>query len=96
MRSATSFASVPLQLKMTLSICGPCSAARRSAEGDDAFVQVAAVDVQRRLLARHRLDDVRVGVTDAGHVVVHVDVAAAVGIEQVARPRRGRCAAACS
>ena len=52
-------------------------------EGDDAFVQIAAVDVERGLLARHRLDDMRVGMTDAGHVVVHVDVAAAVGIEQV-------------
>ena len=83
-RSATSLASVPLQLRMTLSISGPCSAARRSAEFDDGFVQVAAVHVQRRLLACHRLDHTRVGVTDAGHVVVHVDVAAAVGIEQVA------------
>ena len=53
------------------------------AEVDDGFVQVAAVDVQRRLLACHRLDHARVGVTDAGDVVVHVDVAAAVGVKQV-------------
>ena len=52
-------------------------------EGHDAFVQVAAVDVERALLAGHRLDDSGVGVTDTGHVVVHVDVAAALGIEQV-------------
>jgi hypothetical protein len=50
------------------------------AEFDDAFVQVAAVDVQRRLLARHRLDHGGVGVADAGDVVVHVNVATAVGI----------------
>ena len=53
------------------------------AEVDDGFVQVAAVDVQRRLLARHRLDHAWVGVSDAGDVVVHVDVAAAVGVIQV-------------
>ena len=52
-------------------------------QGDDAFVQVAAVHVERRLLARHRLDDVRVGMPDARHVVVHVDVAAARLVEQV-------------
>ena len=54
------------------------------AELDDGLVQVTAVDVQRRLLACHRLDHARVGVTDAGDVVVHVDVAAAVGVIQVA------------
>ncbi len=54
------------------------------AELDNGFVQVAAVDVQRRLLACHRLDHARVGVTDTGDVVVHVDVAAAVGVIQVA------------
>ena len=52
-------------------------------EGHNTFVQVAAVHVERTLLTRHRLDDMRVGVTDAGDVVVHIDVAAAVGIEQV-------------
>ena len=52
-------------------------------EGDDAFVQIAAVHVQRRLLTRHRLDHIGVGVTDAGHVVVHVDVTAAVGVVEV-------------
>ncbi len=52
-------------------------------QGDDAFVQVAAVHVERGLLARHRLDDVRVGMPDARHVVVHVDVAAARLVEQM-------------
>ena len=52
-------------------------------EGNDAFVQIAAVNVERPLLAGHRLDDMGIGVTDAGYVVVHVEVAAAVGIEQV-------------
>ena len=93
MRSATSFASVPLQLRMTLSISRAVQRGEAFAEVDDGFVQVAAVDVQRRLLARHRLDHARVGVTDAGDVVVHVDVAAAVGVVEVARPRRARCAA---
>ena len=54
------------------------------AELDNGFVQVAAVDVQRRLLACHRLDHARVGVADTGDVVVHVDIAAAVGVKQVA------------
>ena len=53
------------------------------AEVDDGFVQVATVNVQRRLLARHRLNHARVGVTDAGDVVVHIDVATAVGVIQV-------------
>ncbi len=52
-------------------------------EFDDTFVQVAAVDVQRGLLARHRLDHTRIRVTDARHVVVHVHVAAAVVIVHV-------------
>ena len=52
-------------------------------EGHDAFMQVAAVDVERSLLPGHRLDDVGVGVTDTGHVVVHVEISAAVRIEQV-------------
>ena len=52
-------------------------------QGDDPFVQVAAVDVERGLLARHRLDDVRIAMPDARHVVVHVDVAAARRVEQI-------------
>ena len=76
-------ASVPEQLNTTLSIAGPMERRQALGEGHDAFVQVAAVDVERGLLARHRLDDMGVGMTDAGHVVVHVDVAAAIGVEQV-------------
>ena len=46
--------------------------------------QALRADAARHFrLTRHRLDDMRVGVTDAGDVVVHIDVAAAVGIEQV-------------
>ena len=51
-------------------------------EGDDALVQIAAVNVQRRLLAGNGLDDAGVGVPDAGHVVVHVDIGPAVDVEQ--------------
>jgi len=35
------------------------------------------------LRPRHRLDDMRVGVPHTGHVVVHVDVAPAVGIIEI-------------
>jgi hypothetical protein len=52
-------------------------------EGDDPFVQIATVHVQRGLLAGHRLDDVRIGMPDARHVVVHVDVTAACFVEQI-------------
>ena len=50
---------------------------------DDALVQISAVHVEGGLLARHRLDDGGVAVPDAGHVVVHVDVAAAIGVVDV-------------
>jgi hypothetical protein len=46
-------------------------------------VQIAAVDVERALLTGHRLHDIGVGMTDTGDVVVHVDVAATLGVEQV-------------
>ncbi|MNL11063.1 hypothetical protein D3C87_1318840 [compost metagenome] len=46
------------------------------------FIQVAGVDVQRGGLAVHGLGHVRVAVTDAGHVVVDVEVAATVDVEQ--------------
>ena len=38
--------------------------------------------VEGRLLGRHRLDYPRMGMADTENVVVHVEVAAAVGIEQ--------------
>ena len=49
---------------------------------EDAFMQIAAVDVQRLRLCVHGLDDVGVAVADTGHVVVHIQVAAAFGVEQ--------------
>ena len=48
----------------------------------DAFVEVAAVDVEGLGLSLHRLDDVGVGVADAGDVVVEVEIAAAVSVVQ--------------
>ena len=61
----------------------PVESRQALGESNDAFVQVAAVDVERALLARHRFHDMGIGVTHAGHIVVHVDVATTVGIEQV-------------
>ena len=52
-------------------------------EADDAVVQVPAVHVQRGLLGRHGLCHAGIAVTHAGHVVVHVDVAAAVRVEEL-------------
>ena len=51
-------------------------------EADDAFVEVAAVHVQRGLLGGHRLGHAGVAMTHAGHVVVQVEVAAAVRVEE--------------
>ena len=58
----------------------------------DAFVQVAAVDVERGRLPCDRLHHVRVAVAHARHVVVHVDVASARRRRSASRPRHGRCA----
>ena len=52
-------------------------------ELDNGFVQIPAVHVEGRLLGRHRLHYPGMGMADAGNVVVHVDVAAAAGIEQI-------------
>ena len=46
------------------------------------LIQVASVDVQRRRLTVHRFDHVPVAMADAGHVVVYVEVAAAVDVKQ--------------
>ncbi|MNE87284.1 hypothetical protein D3C80_1844700 [compost metagenome] len=40
------------------------------------------MDIQGRRLTVHRLDHAGVAVTDAGHVVVDVQVALAVGVEE--------------
>ena len=48
----------------------------------DTVVQVTTMHVEGRHLARHRLDHVRVTVTDARHIVVHVDVSAAIRPKQ--------------
>jgi hypothetical protein len=76
MAIATSLASVPVQVKTIRSREGSCLAI------ENALVQVAAVHVEGRRLLPHRFDHVRVGMPDAGHVVVHVDVALAVRVEQ--------------
>ena len=52
-------------------------------EADDPLVQVAAVDVQGRLLPRHRVHDPGIGVTDAGDVIVHIHIPPPVGVEQI-------------
>ena len=49
---------------------------------DDVVVQVARVRVQRRRLARQRGDHVRMAMPDRGHVVVAVEVAPAVRVEE--------------
>ena len=41
------------------------------------------MNVQSRLLAGHSLGHTRVAVADTRHVVVHVDVPASLGVEQV-------------
>ena len=51
-------------------------------EGDDAIVQIAVVDVEQPLLSGHRLGHPRVAVTHTGHVVVHVHIAPALGVEE--------------
>ena len=50
---------------------------------EHALMQVSAVHIERRCLLAHRLDDVRIGVPHARHVVVHIDVTLAFGVEQV-------------
>jgi len=49
---------------------------------EDRLIQVAAVGHVRRRLSRECIDDARVAVPDDRDVVVHVDVPAAVGVEQ--------------
>ena len=49
-------------------------------EDDDPLVQIAVVGVERGLLVGHGPDDSRMGVPDAGDVIVHVQVAPTVGV----------------
>src|SRR5690606_25687006 len=51
-------------------------------ERNDAFVQVTTVDIEGSLLPGHGCNDGRVGVPDDRDVVVHVDVASPVPVEQ--------------
>ena len=52
-------------------------------EVHDAFVKIPAVNIECSLLLRHSFDDGRIGVPDARHVVVHIDIAASVSIVQI-------------
>ena len=52
-------------------------------KGNRAFVQIPAVRVQRSLLPRHRLDNARVRMADAGDIVVHIDIAPPGRVKQV-------------
>ena len=52
-------------------------------EGDDRLMQIAAVNIELALLSRHGRHHARVGVTDAGDVIVHVDIPSAVCAEEV-------------
>ena len=58
--------------------------ARRQAlrQLDDVLVEVARVRVEQAGLLGERGDDARVGMADRGHVVVAVEIALAVGVEQ--------------
>ena len=47
---------------------------------EDAFVEVAAVNVEGLGLSLHGLDDVGMGVADARDVVVEIEIAAAVSV----------------
>jgi hypothetical protein len=52
-------------------------------EPHDTVMKIPAVNVECSLLVRHRFDDGRIGVSDARHVVVHVDIAAPVSVVQI-------------
>jgi hypothetical protein len=47
------------------------------------FMKISAVNVDSGLLLRHRLYNRWIGVSDARHIVVHIDIAPAVPIVQV-------------
>jgi len=44
------------------------------------FMKISAVNVDSGLLLRHRLYNCWIGVSDAWHIVVHIDIAPAVPI----------------
>ena len=48
----------------------------------NALVQVAAVNVQSRRLGLQCGDDSRMAVADAGNIVVEIQIATTIGIEQ--------------
>ena len=79
---ATSLASVPEQVKTAVLNGSGVEGGEALGVVEDALVEVAAVHVERFGLALHRFDDVGMGVTDAGDVVVEVEVTAAVGVIQ--------------
>ena len=58
------------------------------AELDDAFMQVTRVRVQRRCLVAQRFDHLRMAVPHRDHVVITIEIFAAVGVPQ----RRARAA----
>ena len=51
-------------------------------QADDVLMQIAGVDVQGRLLPSDGLGHPGVAVPHAGHVVVHVDISPALGVEE--------------
>ena len=82
MRSAISFASLPVQARKAIDSSRSNQRGQPLRIEHDAFVQVSRVRVEHRRLARDRLDDVRVTMTDVRDVVVRVEIAAAVGVVQ--------------
>ncbi len=81
-RTARSFASVPVQTNMQTLRSPGSVAAEPFRVGNDVFVQVARMRIEGRRLAAEFGDHVRVAVSDRRYVVVTVQVAPAVGTEQ--------------
>ena len=81
-RQARSLASLPEFTSSTASSPGGSVTQSRSARVDDRLVQVAAVRGQQPLLLGDRPRDPGVTVADDGHVVVAVEVAPVVWVEE--------------
>ena len=81
-RHATSFASEPELTNITTSSAPPVDGDQPLRDLERGLVQVAHVRVQAPRLADDRLDDPRMPVADDRDVVVGVEIAAAVGVDQ--------------